>query len=285
MKIILLGASGLVGGYAMGSLRGHELVAVSRNPPVGGRSVDAADAEALGKLIGEEKPDMVINCVKNSFSSDQAERMREETWRSNVLVADNVARLQGRHGYSIVHLSSDWVYEGKEGEVYSEGSLPYPQNFYSYTKAVAEERIISRTEDYLILRPTGIFGLDKRGGNFFMRARSALGKGQAIEAPSDQYSQPIFAGELARIMAAAIEKKARGVYNSVGRDYCSRYELALLFCEVFGWDRSLVRAAASAKREMRIPRFLKLDISKLEKDIAGVKPLREQLAALREECG
>jgi dTDP-4-dehydrorhamnose reductase len=223
--------------------------------------------------------------VKNSFSTDQAEKMREETWRSNVVVADNVARLQARHDYYIVHISTDWVYEGAEGQVYSEQSRPYPQNFYAYTKAVAEERIASRTDDYIILRPTGIFGLDSRGGNFFMRARSALAAGTPLDAPSDQFSQPIFAGELARIMALAISKGGKGVFNAVGREYLSRYELALKFCDVFGWDKQLVRPVTSGARAMRIPKFLRLDISKLEREVGEVRPLEKQLLSLKEECG
>ncbi|MEW6722662.1 MAG: sugar nucleotide-binding protein [Candidatus Micrarchaeota archaeon] len=285
MRIVLLGAGGLLGRYAMEALSGHEIVPVSRNPPAGGRALDAADIAGLDRLLSEAKPQKVINCVKNSYSTDQAEKMREETWRSNVTVADNVAKLRERHGYSIVHISTDWVYEGADGQVYSEQSLPYPQNFYAYTKAVAEERIISRTDDYLILRPTGIFGLDSRGGNFFMRTRSALAAGARLDAPSDQFSQPIFAGELARIMARAISKNARGVYNAVSRECLSRYELALRFCDVFGWDKNLVRPVTSGARAMRIPKSLRLDISKLERDVCEVRPLEKQLLSLKEECG
>ncbi|HSB47815.1 MAG TPA: sugar nucleotide-binding protein [Candidatus Bilamarchaeum sp.] len=284
MRILLLGASGLLGRYVT-LLGGHEWITVSRTPGNAAFSVDASDAAALEKLVAAKKPDAVINCVKNSFSSDMAETRREETWRSNVVVADNIAKLQKRFGYPIVHISSDWVYEGREGEVYTEETIPYPQNFYSYSKAVAEERIAAQSDDFLILRPTGLFGLDSRGGNFFMRARDALGSGKEFGAAIDQFSQPIYAGELARIIGEALGKKARGIYNATGKDYCSRYELALMFCDAFGWDKALVRKTSGAGRAMRVPNFLKVDITKLERGIAKVRPLREQVAALKGESG
>jgi dTDP-4-dehydrorhamnose reductase len=285
MRILILGSGGLVGGYLRKALEGHDLFCVSRSSPDADIRLDAADYAALEGAVSEAKPEVVVNCVKNGFSSDQAETSREETWRSNVMVADNAARMQKGHGFSLVHMSTDWVYEGREGVTYTEDAIPYPQNFYSYTKAVAEERVMARCGDYLILRPTGIFGLDRRGGNFFMRARKALSAGEELAAPSDQYSQPIYAGELAAIMADAIVKKARGVYNAVGKDYCSRYDLALMFCDAFGWDRSLVKGVPSAKRAMRIPGFLRVDTARIERDVRPVRPLREQIASLKEECG
>ncbi len=283
MRILLLGSGGLLGGYLRKSLAGHQLVCVSRNSPSADLRIDASDLRSLEAVVEDTEPQILVNCVKGSISTDKAEEMREETWRSNVLVPDNAAKLQARHGFSIIHISTDWVYEGRGGEKYAEGSLAYPQNFYAYTKAVAEERISSRSGDFLILRTASLFGLDERGGNFFMRAKEALSAGKPMDAPDDQLMHPTYAGELAAIIKAAIEKGARGTYNAAGPDCCSRYELAMLLCDSFGWDRLLVRRAKSAERKIRVPMHLRLDLTKLESDIIRPRPLREQIAALRGE--
>ena len=286
MRILLLGSGGLLGGYLRREMSGHELTCVSRNSPMADLRLDASDFRSLESAIKNAKPELVINAVKSSMSTDKAEEMgnRRETWKSNVLVPDNVSRLQKEHGYSIIHISTDWVYEGKEGEIYDEESLPYPQNFYAYTKTVAEERI-ARCSDYLILRTASLFGLDARGGNFFMRARESLSAGGQMEVPDDQFMQPTYAGELAAIIKAAVAKGGRGTYNAVGPDYCSRYDLAMIMCESFGWERKLVKKIPSSKRTIRVPTHLKLDTRKMGKDIMRPRPLREQIAALKEECG
>lgn len=281
-KAVVFGWNGLVGSYAVKALeKSHSIVKVSRTAEDSDHLADASDLQVVKKILETEKPDVVVNAVKSSLSTDQSEKMKDETWAANVTVPENLASLQKEYGYLLVHISTDWVYEGKKGERYTEESIIYPRNFYSFTKAIAEERV-RRTENHLILRPTGIFGIDSRGANFFMRAKHAASAGENIPAPSDQFSQPIYAGELARLMAAAIEKGARGTFNALGREYISRYDLALLFCEAFGWDKKKVSAVESSGRDIYIPRYLEVDISKIDK-LCKVKSLKEQLDDLKKE--
>jgi len=284
MKIAVFGAGGLVGSYACKEFEenNHEVLAISKNSSP--CRADASDYGSLLEIIRKEKPDAVINAIKSNLSTNRTEICMEEAWKANVTVAENLAKLQKEHGFFLVHISSDWIYEGKEGTVYTESSIPYPQNFYSFTKAVAEERVLAAAEEALILRPGSIFGIDSKKANFFIRVKQNIEKGEKTYAARDQYSQPIFAGELARIIRAATEKKIAGIYNSVGNDYMSRYELALLFCDIFGWDKNLISPAMSSERSIKIPKYLRLDISKLETDIMKIPALAEQVRELKEEA-
>jgi len=283
-KAVVFGWSGLVGSYAARALEGpYEVVKVSRTAEGSDHLADGSGLSAVKEILSAEEPDIVMNAVKSPLSTDQSERMKSETWAANVTVAENLASLQKEHGYLLVHISTDWVYEGKKGERYTEDSIIYPQNFYSFTKAIAEERVRSLSDEHLILRPTGIFGIDSRAANFFMRVQKAMEDGQEIKAPSDQLSHPIYAGELARLMKAAIDKGARGTFNCVGKEYLSRNDLALMFCEAFGWDKKNVSAVESSTRDIRIPRYLDVDMSKFEKEICEVRSLRDQLADLKKE--
>jgi len=284
MKIAIFGCSGTAGFHISAALaKNQDVVRVARNSQGADFRMNAADSESVESLLQEVRPDVVINAVKSSFSIDAAEVRKPEAWESNVLVPEVLSRLQPKHGYKLIHLSSDWVYEGKESETYSEKSIPYPQNFYAVTKLVAEERILRYASDYLILRTTGLFGADERKSNFFMRARKTIESGEFFDAAGDQYSQAIYGGELAQIISSAIGMKTAGTYNAVSRDYLSRYELAILFCEVYGWDARLVRRTESAKREIRVPQHLKLDISRLERDIWKVRPIKEQVQNMKQE--
>ncbi len=283
MKFMVFGCSGTAGTHASALIgKKHAVVKVARDYPGADYRVDASDIGAVRQVISKEGPDVVLNAVKGKGSIDSAEENKALTWSSSVVVSENLARLQAQHGYLLIQVSSDWVYEGKNNETYTETSLPYPQNFYAFTKLVAEERVRMFAQKYAILRTTGLFGVDERQSNFFLRAKKALESGGKFEAADDQFSQPIYGGEFAKIVLAAAEKGASGIYNADGCDYLSRFELALLFCDAFGWEREKVVAAKSALRSMRIPQYLKVDISKLQKDICKVEPIGSQLKGLKD---
>ncbi len=287
MKVVVFGASGLAGSYLsrLFSKEGHNVVRASSSSPGMDYNLDASDAKEVGRLLAKEKPGLVINAVKSSISTDAAEERREETWKANVMVPENLARAQGANGYLLFHLSTDWVYDGVEGETYTEESLAYPLNFYAYSKAIAEERIrlFSSPSRHLIARTTGVFGMDMRKRDFFSRFLAAAEKGGEFPAADDQFSQPIYAGELARLAHGLVSSGCSGTYNCVGPDYVSRYRLALLFAKEFG-HREIIRRADSSARKIRIPTHLRVDISKLDK-ICKVKSLAAQIRDLKKETG
>ncbi|MFA5929939.1 MAG: SDR family oxidoreductase [Candidatus Micrarchaeia archaeon] len=281
MKVVVFGAGGLVGSYACRAFKanGHSVSKVLGPSSPGG--MDASDFSALSKHVAAAKPDIVFNAIKSSLSTDMSETSRLSTWSSNVSAPENLARLGQEHGFLLVHISSDWVYEGKEGVAYTEESPMRPLNFYAHTKAVAEEKVRAFAPRHLILRTTGVFGLDPRKMDFFSRFMSAAKSGAAFPAADDQFSQPIYAGELARIAAQLAGAGCSGTYNAVGPDYVSRHGLALLFAASFG-HAGIIRRVHSSDRKIKVPMHLKLDISKLGK-VCEVKSLAEQIKGLKEE--
>lgn len=285
MKVVVFGASGLAGSYLsrLFSGQGHDVVRASSSSSGMDCNLDASDAKEVGRLLAKEKPNLVINAVKSSISTDAAEERREETWKANVVVPENLARAQRANGYLLFHLSTDWVYAGAEGEVYTEESLTYPLNFYAYSKAIAEERIrlFSSPSRHLIARTTGVFGMDSRKRDFFSRFLAAAEKGDKFPAADDQFSQPICAGELARLAHALVSSGCSGTYNCVGPDYVSRYELALLFAKEFG-HREIITRSHSSARKMRIPAHLRVDIGKMDK-VCKAKSLAAQIQELKKE--
>ena len=282
MRIAVFGSGGLVGSHAARFFlaHGHEVVRIGH---AGGKydfSLDASDPSAVGKALFASKPDAVFNAVKCSLSTDESESRKAEAWKSNVLVPQTLAKACFSLGIKLLHMSSAWVYEGKEGETYSEESITCPVNFYSYTKAIAEERVALLCPNSLILRTDSVFGIDNRGANFFSRLEKSQASGQVFLAPGDQLCQPIFADEIARLSAALLEKGRTGVFNCVGPDFISRHELALRFCGVFGFDEKLVAPSVSSGRSIRIPSHLKLDIGKIN-SVCKVQSLESQMRELR----
>lgn len=285
MKVAVIGSGGLLGGYLIRVLRerGHEAVAVSRTS--GDARLDAVDRVALDGFLRQARPDAVVNAVKPKFSTDEMESRREETWAANVTVPHNLALLQREHGFLLLHVSSEWVYEGKEGVVYTERSIPYPQNFYGFTKAVSEERVAASASRYIIVRTSGLFGHEGRNANLFARLSDAARNGGTVRAATDQRSQPISAREMALASVRLMEKGCQGLFNICGDEYVSRYQLACMLCDEFGWDRSIIVPQESGERALRVPMDIRMDCSKAAGQIGPPAPLRRQISELRGEAG
>ncbi|MCX6771200.1 MAG: sugar nucleotide-binding protein [Candidatus Micrarchaeota archaeon] len=282
IRMLLLGASGVVGFHAASELRahGHEVTTVSRNSPSVDFRADVTEPGELGRIVEKASPEVVINAIKPSMSVDDMEAGRSLAYEVNTLLPERLARLQMAMGFVLVHMSSDGVYEGKEGETYGEESIPYPQNFYTFTKALAEERVRCLAKRHLILRTEGVFGFDERHANFYMRMKDACLDRKEFPAAIDQFSQPIYGGELARLMRLLIEKGCNGTYNAVGPEYVSRFGLAHRLQGAMGWDCA-VSQSFSAGRGMRMGRFLRVSTAKIEAAVGRIKSLESQIADLK----
>ena len=283
MKIAVFGANGLVGSHAVRyfSEIGHKVITVNHSSGKADYFADASDLNSVRSILHESKPDVVFNAVKSSLSTDASEFRKPETWQSNVIVPQTLALVSSELRIKFVHLSSAWVYEGLAGVVYSENSITYPLNFYSYSKAIAEERVASCCRNSIILRADSVFGIDSRGANFFSRLKISQEEHKEFHASKDQICQPIYAGEISRLTEALLNAGSTGIFNCVSPDLVSRYDFALRICKAFDFDRDLVIPAISSVRAIRIPENLKLDIQKIN-SVCKVKPLDSQIKDLRE---
>ena len=281
MKAAIFGSTGLLGTYLTAELSARKWEVHGSNSAEGGR-VDATDAKAVSDFVLATKPDIVFNAIKTPLSTDQCEVRQDEALASNVTTAENIARACSSAECRMVHFSSDWVYAGKKGVLYSETSPIAPLNFYAKTKAIAESRVRSFCPDALILRVEGLFGIGAKGNDLFSRFLSAAKQGKPTEWSADQFAHPTFAGEAARMAAELAAKGQTGTFNAVGRDYVSRHQLACAFCDEFDYPQSLAVPVSSAGRKIAIPLHLNLDVTKADSK-AGTRLLSEQLATLHKQ--
>jgi len=280
IKILVLGATGVVGFHLTQRLeKTHEIIRAARNSKSADMRVDLSTEAGVMRAL-DCRPDVVINAVKPALSVDEMETNWQEAYNLNALLPERLARQQKKMGFLLVQMSSDGVYPGRKGKIYDEGSQTYPQNYYCYTKAIAEERIACIAQDYLILRTEGVFGYDEKGTNFFMRMADADRAKRAFCAAADQFSQPICALELSRLAESLITKGRRGIYNACGCDFVSRYQLAAkIKCEM-GWKISLKKSSIN-DRKIPVQPYLQVDISKIERDAGKVASLSSQIGELK----
>jgi dTDP-4-dehydrorhamnose reductase len=285
-RVLILGSNGLLGShlYRLGRDKGLDIVGFSRtNSQFVDVSGDATDASWLESQLTDDKFDVVINAVKFKGSTDDCETRMEECWTANFRLPSFLARIQKKLGYLLVQISTDWVFEGKRGVVYNEASLPYPQNYYALSKFAGEIAVSSTAKNYLILRPTGLFGLEESPRNFLARLLETLKRNKQFPAAADQYSQPISALELSNLVYELLEKTVQNrIIMATGPDYMSRYQLAKLVATKFGYDNRLIKRTTTTKRTIKIPQYLRIDISEIERILGHrPKPVAQMIDDLR----
>ena len=283
MKLLVIGGSGLLG-YKVAKMASNEhetfLTYNYRSIQVEGCTalkLDKCDRKAVFELFEKIKPDVVIDTAA-LHNVDYCETHPEEAWKVNVEGTRNVAEACKKVGAKIIFISTDYVFDGTKG-YYTEEDTPNPLSYYAKTKLEAEKIIQSLDVNYIIARPSVIYGwnpsevsgLKSSSGksvNFVVWALQKLEKGEEIKAVTDQYSSPTLADNLAEALLVMASSEKQGIYHTAGKDCVNRYEFTLKIAEVFGLDKSLIKPVTSEifKQIAKRPKKCCLDVSKAEKD-------------------
>ena len=283
MKLLVIGGSGLLG-YKVAKMASNEhetfLTYNYRSIQVEGCTalkLDKCDRKAVFELLEKIKPDVVIDTAA-LHNVDYCETHPEEAWKVNVEGTRNVAEACKKVGAKIIFISTDYVFDGTKG-YYTEEDTPNPLSYYAKTKLEAEKTIQSLDVNYIIARPSVIYGwnpnevsgLKSSSGksvNFVVWALQKLEKGEEIKAVTDQYSSPTLADNLAEALLVMASSEKQGIYHTAGKDCVNRYEFTLKIAEVFGLDKSLIKPVTSEifKQVAKRPKKCCLDVSKAEKD-------------------
>ncbi len=259
----------------------HNVLTAAKSSPTADFRADLANEEELVSLIKKAGAQVIINAVKPQMSTDQMEKEKEKALKLNAVLPQRIALLQKKHKYKIVHISTAWVYEGIENDVYTEASSTCPKNHYSRTKMLGEEMTrLKGTGNFIIARTEGVYGHDEKRTNLFLRLKDSERGAKPVFLAKDQFSQPTYGGELARQVSALLEKGKTGFFNCVGADYLSRHEFGIKICKEFG-IKAKIEPFYAKDRKLRVPMHLLLDTSKIKAVAGKVCGLDEQFAALK----
>ena len=244
MRILITGVSGLLGNNLAWYFRGKNLVMGFYNThpvcfaEIECQKVDLLDVPVLGKWVQKFEPEVVIHCA-GLTNLDFCEKNQEAAFAANVKATRNlVATLKGSSA-KLVYISSDAVYDGKNGN-YREEDPVEPMNYYGRTKYEGE-RESERHGNALILR-TNIFGwnvLPKESLAEWMV--STLMRKELLRGFSDAFFSPIYTFDMASILERCLQKNLRGLYHCGSSTSLSKYEFVLQLSRYFGLDASLVQ--------------------------------------------
>jgi dTDP-4-dehydrorhamnose reductase len=189
--ILLFGARGQLG---------RELAAAAANSAIeiagpGRDEVDITEPEAVGDAIGRLRPDLVVNAAAYT-GVDLAESEPQLAWRANAIGPRVIAEAADRVGIPLIHLSTDYVFDGTKGGPYNEDDITAPVGVYGKSKAAGEVAVREAAERHLILRTAWLYG--RHGNNFAKTVIRLATERQELKIVADQIGSPTSATDLAR---------------------------------------------------------------------------------------
>ncbi|HZS00301.1 MAG TPA: dTDP-4-dehydrorhamnose reductase [Chloroflexota bacterium] len=294
MRILVTGSNGLLGTKlieAMLQRPGLQPLAASRGPCANGflgdfpfYPLDVTDQERTAAVVQETAPDVVVHTAAMT-DVDGCERAPDAARAINVTGTANVADACARAGAHLVHLSTEYVFDGRAGP-YGEDDPPNPLGVYARTKLESERVVAAQCPNWAVARTTVLYGYAPNvRPNFVLWLLDQLAQGQPVRVVDDQIGSPTLADNLAEMVLALAEHRARGVYHTVGASRIDRYHFAQLAAEVFGLDAGLIAPVSTAALRQPAPRPLAagLSVARFQHDFPAVPVLtaREGLERLR----
>jgi dTDP-4-dehydrorhamnose reductase len=246
-------------------LLGDDAIALSH------AALDVADPHALAQAIDDAQPDVVINCAA-FHNLDVCETEPDQAWAVNVRAVREMAMRAPR----LVHLSTNYVFDGRREEPYGEDDVPAPRSVYAITKLAGEHAALAYGARSLVVRAAGLYGLHgsvSKGGNFVQRMLGRAQENGALKMVADQRLQPTFTADLAAAIVDALERDATGVVHLTAADACSWHEFTVAIMELAGVDVP-VEAVSTTVPPGGVDRPLNGVLARPRADALGLPALR-----------
>ena len=231
-KILVSGSGGQLGLELAALLpwRGQEVVALSKE------ELDVADFGAVMLALEKHSPDVVVNAAAYT-NVDGCETETDLAYSINALGPRNLAQLCEERGCDLLHVSTNYVFDGESERPYELFDTPNPISAYGRTKLAGEEYVRQLTNSWYVVRSAGVYG---RGHNF-VRTMLRLGmEREVLKIKDDEYISPTYAVDLAEGIAEVIEAGRYGLYHLTNAGSCSWYEFAKEIFELAGVEVEVV---------------------------------------------
>jgi dTDP-4-dehydrorhamnose reductase len=265
-----LGGAGQVGrAVADRPTPGHEVIVKTR------ADVDVADESAVVRAITETAPDWVVNAAAYT-AVDLAEDEAPKASAINDIAVGIIAAAAGRAGSRVLHLSTDFVFDGNSSRAYLPGDVPNPLSVYGMTKLRGETRLLAADCEAIVLRTAWVYA--SAGRNFVLTMLRLMREREQIRVVGDQIGSPTWASGLARAVWGLIDGQApAGIYHWTDLGVASWYDFAVAIQEEALTHRLLHRAVeilpistADYPARARRPPFSVLNISETRALVSSV---------------
>ncbi len=299
-KFLITGSNGLLGQklvYALMKRSDVQIIATSlgenrliKKDGYIYESFNITNKGEVENVIKKYTPDVIINTAAMT-NVDACESKRDECWALNVTAVQNIADTITTHSPQthLIHLSTDFVFDGEKGSEYVETDIPNPGSYYALSKLESEKVLQKSIIKWSIARTIIVYGIvdSMSRTNLVLWAKDALTKGQKINVVDDQFRSPTLAEDLADGCILIADKGATGIFHLSGPKTYSILELVYQIADFWKLDKSFITPSKSdiINQAAKRPPFTGFVIDKAKHELGynphtfveGLKILDEQL--------
>jgi dTDP-4-dehydrorhamnose reductase len=274
MKIVLTGAEGMLGNAVKEQFSDSPVICFTREV------LDITVLDEVVRKVKDARPDCIINAA--AFTDvDACESEPEKAYLVNGIGARNLAIACEETGCPIVHVSSDYVFDGTKQGPYDEWDDTHPVSKYGISKLLGERFVTSLTNRFYIIRTSWLYG--PNGRNFVNTILRLLKEKERVEVVTDQVGAPTFTQDLAAKIREIIGR-GYGIYHVTNSGSCSWYEFAKAIAANRGINTPINPVTSEQfRRPARRPANSMLGNTMLR--LEGLEPLRPWQEALEEYLG
>jgi dTDP-4-dehydrorhamnose reductase len=287
MKVAVVGANGQLGVDVSAAFRERGDTVV----PLTHAELELSSLESVRNCFDGSGVELVVNTAA-MHHVEKCEADPEQAWLVNGSGARNLAEVTRDNGATLIHVSTDYVFDGTKGRPYVESDAPLPLNVYGNTKLTGEYFVRTLNPRHFVLRTSGLYGMNPcraKGGRNFVDLMLKLGHERGkVRVVDSEFVSPTSTAELARQIAAVSRSEAFGLYHATAEGSCSWHEFAK---EIFSLAEMTVQVEVALPSEFpaKVPRplYSVLENSRLKENGLNVFgpwqiSLAEYLIAIRE---
>jgi dTDP-4-dehydrorhamnose reductase len=250
MRIMVAGCAGMLGRDLLGAgeRAGHAVVGLTH------AELDVSDAQAVEREVARTDADALVNCSAWT-DVDGAEGDRGSAFAVNALGAGNLARAAAAGGIPLVHVSTDYVFDGRPPHDTDGRPRPYvesdptgPISVYGESKLAGEHEVLAASPHHTVVRSAWLFGV--HGRNFADTMLRLADEREAVQVVDDQIGCPTWTGHLAPALLGLLEREVRGVVHLAGGGSVSWNGFAR---EIFRQAERSCRVETASSEQMRRP--------------------------------
>ena len=266
MKVLIVGKGGMLGDDLARKYRGLFDVSIAGRP-----QVDLLRPDTMKMVVDEEAPDVAINCAAMT-NVDECERQPGLADKVNGHGPGKLAQICSEAGIKLVHISTDYVFAGREGAPYTEEDEPSPISAYSRSKLLGEELVREYLDDHLIVRVAWVFGFKEK--SFVRYVLHSAKDNKEVPVLNDQVGSVSYTMDIGEGTRMLLKHRCSGTYHLTNEGECTRYDFAEEIFRLRGLDPAKLKPITSADLGWVAPRPQKLLISKekIKRDTGYVPP-------------
>ena len=280
-KIIITGSNGLLGQKMVKLLlskNNYEIHALSRGENRLANKegytyhrIDITKKDQLTKLVSEIQPLYIVHTAAMT-NVDACELNQAKCDMINVDTVKTLVDLCKINNIHLIHLSTDFIFDGMKGAFYTEEDDPNPLSYYGLSKLKSEKIILNTISRYTIIRTILVYGLVDHNdrSNIVLWVKNSIENKKEINVVTDQYRMPTLAEDLAESCLLAIENDAFGIFNVSSNKLMSIYEIAIEVAKMFHLDVNYIKPIITSELNLPAKRPFKTGFD-LNKSITELK--------------